>query len=61
LLFIGNHNIVSLQRKISKLQREINREINIVHMNESGFNKKKATKNPFIKEFLRNKKIKLLQ
>ena len=60
LLLIGSHNIITLQSKISKLQRKTNREINIVHMGEAGFKKKKAVNDPFIKEFLKNKKIKLL-
>lgn len=60
LLVVGTHSIIKLQQKINKLQREINREINIINMDPKEYNKRKKTKDPFILNILKGKHIKLL-
>jgi len=59
LLVIGNHKIVSLQKKISSLQKEIDREINVVNMDERDFNKRKKTGDQFIKGIFKNRHIEI--
>lgn len=60
LLIIGNHKIVLLQRKLNKLQKEIDREINSVNMDEYEFKKRLKSKDPFILEVLKKKYIKII-
>lgn len=59
LLVVGSHNIISLQKKLNKLQKEINREINVINMNEKEFRRKVKNKDPFIMGVLRNKHIRM--
>lgn len=59
ILAIGSHSVLDLQKKISKLQRELRREFNVVNMGEAEFNKKK-TGDQFIKNIFNNKVIELL-
>lgn len=59
LLVIGNHNIVLLQKKISELQKEIDREINAVNMDERDFKKRIRNKDPFLLGIFKDKYIKL--
>lgn len=58
LLVIGNHSPLILQKEIIKLQREIDREINIINMSEKEF-KEKKNKDPFIKNIFSDKFIKI--
>jgi len=60
LLVIGSHDIMALQRAISKLQKQIDREINIVNMNNREFEKKIKNKNPFLNGILCNKYIEII-
>jgi len=60
LLIIGNHDIVSLQRRLSKLQKEIDREINAVNIDESEFKKRIARKDSFITGILKQKNIRVI-
>ena len=59
LLVIGEHKIVLLQRELSKLQKEIGREINVINMDEAEFKKKIKNKDPFIRGILNRKHIKV--
>ena len=59
LLVIGKHSIALLQRKLSKLQKEIDREINVVNMDEKDFRKRQKNKDPFIEGVLKEKHIKV--
>lgn len=59
LLVVGNHKIIALQKKVNSLQKEIDREINTVNMDESDFNKRKKTNDPFVKGILKNKHIEI--
>lgn len=61
LLLIGEHNIVSLQRKLNKLQRDIEREINTVNMDEHEFKKRIKRKDSFILGILKRKHIKIIK
>ena len=60
LLIIGDHKISLLQKNLSKLQREIDREINSVSMDELEFKKRVKKRDPFISEVLKNKHIQLI-
>jgi len=59
LLVIGDHDIILLQRKLSKLQKEINREINIINMGTSEFKKRIKSKNAFIIGILKQETVKI--
>lgn len=59
LLVIGNHSIILLQRKISNLQKELDREINVVNMSASEFKKKRKNKDPFLLDILKKKHIEI--
>ncbi len=60
LLIIGNHNIISLQRKLNKLQKEMDREINIVNMDKREFKKRIKNKDSFINGVFKNKHIEMI-
>lgn len=60
LLAIGKHSIISFQKKINKLQKEINREINVVNMGERDFEKRIKEKDPFVCGMLKHKYIKII-
>jgi len=60
LLVIGRHSVLSLQRKISKLEKEVNREINAVNMDKGGCRKRLKTKDPFLQSVFSKKFIKLI-
>lgn len=59
LLVVGNHSIASLQKNLNELQKEINREINIVNMDENEFKRKIKNKDSFITGILKNKHIRI--
>jgi len=59
LLIVGGHDIISLQKKLNKLQKEINREINVVNIDEKEFKRKIKKGDPFITGILKNKHIKI--
>lgn len=61
LLIIGNHDIVVMQRALNKLQRELDREINIINMDQHEFKKKIKNRDSFILEVLKGKNIKLVR
>lgn len=48
LIVIGTHSTINLQKNISKLQKEFDREINAISMSNVEF-KQKRTKDPFLK------------
>jgi predicted nucleotidyltransferase len=59
LLLIGSHKSLDTQRKLIDIEKELNREINIVDMTELEFKKKKKN-NDFIKNILNNKYIQII-
>jgi predicted nucleotidyltransferase len=60
LLIIGDHEVMLLQRKLNNLQKEIDREINSVNMDEREYKKRIRTEDPFILEVLKEKHIKII-
>lgn len=60
LLVIGDHNILELQRKLNQLQKEINREINIVNMSTREFKNRIKKRDTFIQEIFNKKHIRLI-
>ena len=60
LLVVGNHDIILLQKMISKLQKEIDREINVVNMDSSDYENRLKKKDPFVMSIMKRKHIKLL-
>jgi predicted nucleotidyltransferase len=60
VLVIGNHDIISLQKSLTKLQKKIDREINLINITQDEFEEKKANGDGFIRHVLENKKIELL-
>ena len=59
LMVIGEHNTISLQKMISKLQKSIDREINLISMGTKEFEQKKKT-DSFVKSILNEKRVKLI-
>ncbi|MEF3280313.1 MAG: nucleotidyltransferase domain-containing protein [Elusimicrobiota bacterium] len=60
VLVIGNVNTLELNREIAKLQKTINREINLVNITPKELSKKISNKDPFLKDVFKNKTIKLI-
>jgi len=60
VLVVGNHAIVQAQKKINVLQREIDREINLVHMDSREFDKKLVAKDPFVAGIMSRKHIRII-
>lgn len=60
MLVIGSYDMVLLQRKINKLQKEYSREINIVHMGLREFYQRQKKKDPFLSAILTRKHIRLI-
>lgn len=60
ILIIGNHAIVSLQGRLNKIQKAINRTINCTHMDQKEFNKRVKDGDAFISALLRQKHIKII-
>lgn len=59
LFAIGDHSTLELQRKITQLQKSMDREINVVSMNASEY-QKKLKSDPFVKRVFKSKKIQIL-
>lgn len=60
LLMVGTHNIISLQKRLSRIQKDIGREINVINMDEKEFKKRIKNKDPFIFRILKQRHIKLI-
>lgn len=60
LLVIGGHDIILLQRELNKLQKELDREINVVNMGEQEYRKKVKAKDPFVGGLMKGKKIRII-
>ncbi len=60
LLVVGNHNMALLQKGLSKLQNEINREINVINMDDHEFKNRIKNKDSFAIGILEQKKIKVI-
>ena len=60
LLVIGSHDIMQLQKAISRLQKETDREINVTNINSGEFEKKLKNKDPFLKGILHKNYIEII-
>lgn len=59
ILVVGDHSVVSLQKELNKIQSEIEREVNCVHMNEDEFRRRKETEDPFLRDVFAHPTIEL--
>jgi predicted nucleotidyltransferase len=59
ILVIGDHSVVSLQKELNKIQSEIEREVNCVHMNEDEFRRREEAEDPFLRDVLAHPTIEL--
>lgn len=60
LLAIGEHSVLGLQKKIAKLQHEINREINVINLSEKEYLEKKKKKDQLVSNIFKDKVIVLI-
>jgi predicted nucleotidyltransferase len=60
VLVIGDHDILEVQKKVLKLQKAVNREINVIDMSEEEFENKKAQQDPFLQKVLKDHPIALI-
>ncbi|MCX5750860.1 MAG: nucleotidyltransferase domain-containing protein [Candidatus Saganbacteria bacterium] len=60
LLVVGEHSALELQRSISRLQKEIGREINLINMGPEELRKRKKKKDSLVTNIFKSKPIKLL-
>jgi predicted nucleotidyltransferase len=59
LLVVGDHDTLALQRAVAAIQKEMDRELNVISMG-SGEYKKKLKQDPFLKSLADKKKVKLV-
>lgn len=59
ILIVGSHKSLEVEREIIKLEKEFDREINIIDMTESEFLKKKKN-NEFVSNIFSNKYIQII-
>jgi predicted nucleotidyltransferase len=60
ILVIGSHSIAQLQKELNRLQKETDREINTVNMDESEYRKRIRNTDPFILDILKKEHIKII-
>jgi len=60
ILVVGPHNILELQKVLNKIQREIEREINVVNIDEKEFNEKLRKKDPFYSGVVKGNNIRII-
>lgn len=60
IMIIGSHDIITVQKKISKLQKDMDREINVINAGLKEFNDKKNKQDPFVLDIFKNKHIKII-
>jgi predicted nucleotidyltransferase len=61
ILFVGTLDQERLEESLRKLEKQFRREINYTLLTPQEFKKRRARKDPFIADVLRQKKINLLQ
>lgn len=59
IIVVGDHDTVALQRLISKVQKSVDREINLISMSVSEYKRRKK-KDSFIKSLNRSRKIRIV-
>ncbi|MCK4666533.1 nucleotidyltransferase domain-containing protein [Candidatus Dependentiae bacterium] len=60
ILIVGEADTIQINRLFSKLQKEYDREFNVINMSIDEFKKKKKQRNSFINNILNKKHIKLI-
>lgn len=60
VLVVGNVSAIDLQKQTHRLQRDIDREINVTAMDQLEFKRKTKSKDPFIGGILKQKHIKII-
>ena len=60
LLIIGTHSIMQAQKRISPIQNQIGREINVIDMSPDEFKQRQRQNDAFILNVLSKKNIKLI-
>jgi len=60
LLVVGRQSVIETQKAIRKIQKEIDREMNIVNMGEAEFRRRKKNKDPFLSNIFSGKTIKII-
>ena len=60
VLIVGSVGVVDAQKRISKLQRDIDREISMTVMDQSDFKRRIKEKDPFVSGILKQKHIKVI-
>jgi len=60
VLVVGKVDSIELSKKIATIQKNINREINLINITSKELQKRKLTKDPFIEKVFRSKRIKLI-
>ena len=59
LMVIGKHSTIELQKQITKLQKDFDREINVISIGNAEL-KEKQKKDPFIRSILKSPRIELV-
>lgn len=60
IIVIGDQDTILIQKRISQLQKLMDREINVINVTEKEFALKKEKKDPFILNILKKKKIEII-
>jgi len=60
VLVVGEVDSIELSKKITAIQKNINREINLINITPKELVKKKKVRDPFIEKVFRSKRIKLI-
>jgi len=60
LLVVGAQDTIPLQKQINKLQKEIDREINVISISQQEFDSRRKKKDPFISEIIRKEYLKII-
>jgi predicted nucleotidyltransferase len=59
ILVVGDHSVIALQKELNKIQSEIEREVNCVHMNEDEFRRREEAEDPFLRDVFAHPTIEL--
>ncbi len=60
LLVVGSHSVIEVQKAIAKIQKRIDREINVINVSNEEFNRKIKEKKGFFANVLANPHIKII-
>lgn len=59
ILVVGSHNTIKLQKELSKIQKALDREINMISMDENEYRKRIKNKDPFLSNIIKEKNIQI--